>query len=53
MRCRPVSTSNYGPGEIDVTWSGFDEMDEVSGAGSTGLRETASIGLLACPGLLV
>lgn len=34
---------DYGPDEIGFTWSGFDEMDEVSGAGSAELRDDGSL----------
>lgn len=30
---------DYGPNEIGFTWSGFDEMDQVSGAGSAELQD--------------
>jgi hypothetical protein len=34
---------DYGPEEIGFTWAGFDEMTEVSGAGSAELQEDGSI----------
>jgi hypothetical protein len=34
---------DYGPDEIGFTWAGFDEMTEVSGAGSAELQEDGSI----------
>ncbi len=34
---------DYGPDEIGFTWAGFDEMDEVSGAGSAELQDDGSI----------
>jgi len=32
---------NYGPDEIGFTWAGFDEMDQVSGAGCAELQDDA------------
>ena len=32
-----------GPGEIGFTWSGFDEMDEVTGSGSAELSNDGSL----------
>ena len=32
-----------GPDEIGFTWAGFDEMDEVSGAGSAELQDDGSL----------
>ena len=40
--CRPASTST-GPDEIGFTWAGFDELDEVSGAGSAELLDDGSL----------
>ena len=34
---------DYGPDEIGFTWAGFDEMDEVSGAGSAELQDDGSL----------
>jgi hypothetical protein len=34
---------DYGPAEIGFTWAGFDEMDEVSGAGSAELQDDGSL----------
>ncbi len=34
---------DYGPDEIGFTWAGFDEMTEVSGAGSAELQEDGSL----------
>jgi hypothetical protein len=34
---------DYGPAEISFTWAGFDEMDEVSGAGSAELQDDGSL----------
>jgi hypothetical protein len=34
---------DYGRGEIGFTWAGFDEMDEVSGAGSAELQDDGSL----------
>ena len=34
---------DYGPDEIGFTWVGFDEMDEVSGAGSAEPQDDGSI----------
>ncbi len=34
---------DYGPDEIGFTWAGFDEMDEVSGAGSAELQPDGSL----------
>jgi hypothetical protein len=34
---------NYGPDEIGFTWAGFDEMTEVSGAGSAELQDDGSL----------
>ena len=34
---------DYGPDEIGFTWAGFDEMDEVSGAGSADLLDDGSL----------
>ena len=34
---------DYGPDEIGFTWSGFDEMDEVTGAGSAELQDDGSL----------
>ena len=34
---------DYGPDEISFTWAGFDEMDEVSGAGSPELQDDGTI----------
>jgi len=34
---------DYGPDEIGFTWTGFDEMDEVSGSGSAELQDDGSI----------
>ena len=34
---------DYGPDEIGFTWSGFDEMDEASGAGSAELKDDGSL----------
>ena len=34
---------DYGPDEIGFTWAGFDEMTEVSGAGSADLQDDGSI----------
>ena len=34
---------DYGPDEIGFTWAGFDEMDEVSGAGSAELQLDGSL----------
>ena len=34
---------DYGPDEIGFTWSGFDEMDEVTGSGSAELHEDGSL----------
>lgn len=34
---------DYGPGEIGFTWVGFDEMTEVSGAGSAQLQPDGSL----------
>ena len=34
---------DYGPDEIGFTWAGFDEMDEVSGAGSAELQADGSL----------
>ena len=33
----------YGPDEIGFAWAGFDEMDEVSGAGSADLQDDGSL----------
>ncbi len=33
----------YGPDEIGFAWAGFDEMDEVSGAGSAELQDDGSL----------
>lgn len=35
--------TGYGPDEIGFTWAGFDEMSEVSGAGSAELQKDGSI----------
>ncbi len=34
---------DYGPDEIGFTWAGFDEMTEVSGAGSAELQDDDSL----------
>ena len=34
---------DYGPDEIGFTWAGFDEMTEVSGAGSAELQDDGSL----------
>ena len=34
---------DYGPDEIGFIWSGFDEMDEVTGAGSAELQDDGSL----------
>lgn len=34
---------DYGPDEIGFTWSGFDEMDEVTGSGSAELQDDGSL----------
>ena len=34
---------DYGPDEIGFTWAGFDEMTEVSGAGSAELQPDGSL----------
>jgi hypothetical protein len=34
---------DYGPDEIGFTWAGFDETDEVSGAGSAELQADGSL----------
>ena len=34
---------DYGSDEIDFTWEGFDEMTEVSGAGSAELQDDGSL----------
>lgn len=34
---------DYGPDEIGFTWAGFDEMTEVSGAGSAELQRDGSL----------
>jgi len=34
---------DYGPDEIGFTWAGFDEMDEVSGAGFAELQDDGSL----------
>lgn len=34
---------DYGPDEIGFTWSGFDEMDQVTGSGSAKLQEDGSL----------
>jgi len=34
---------DYGPNEIGFTWAGFDEMTEVSGAGSAELQDDGSL----------
>ncbi len=34
---------DYGPNEVGFTWAGFDEMDEVSGAGSAELQDDGSL----------
>ena len=34
---------DYGPDEIGFTWEGFDEMTEVSGAGSAELQDDGSL----------
>lgn len=34
---------DYGPDEIGFTWAGFDEMTEVSGAGSAELQDDGSV----------
>ena len=34
---------DYGPGEIGFTWTGSDEMDEVSGSGFAELQEDGSL----------
>jgi hypothetical protein len=33
----------YAPGMVFFTWSGFDEMDEVSGSGSAELAEDSTL----------
>ena len=35
----------YGANEIDFTWAGFDEMDEIQGEGSAELQEDGSISI--------
>lgn len=35
----------YGQQDIDFTWCGFDEMDEVQGAGSAELQNDGSISI--------
>jgi hypothetical protein len=34
---------DYGSDEIGFTWAGFDEMTEVSGAGSAELQDDGSL----------
>jgi hypothetical protein len=34
---------DYGPDDIRFTWAGFDEMTEVSGAGSAELQDDGSL----------
>lgn len=34
---------DYGPDEIGFTWSGSDEMDEVTGSGSAELQDDGSL----------
>ena len=34
---------DYGPDEIGFTWSGFDEMDDVTGVGSAELQDDGSL----------
>lgn len=34
---------DYGPDEIGFTWVGFDEMDEVAGAGSAELQADGTL----------
>jgi hypothetical protein len=34
---------DYGPDEIGFTWAGFDEMTDVSGAGSAELQDDGSL----------
>ena len=34
---------DYGPDEIGFTWAGFDEMTEVSGAGSAEIQDNGSL----------
>ncbi len=34
---------DYGPDEIGFTWTGFDEMNEVAGAGSAELQDDGSL----------
>ena len=36
---------DYGPNEIGFTWGGFDEMDEVTGAGSAELQDDGSLNI--------
>ena len=33
----------YGPDDIDFTWCGFDEMDEVQGSGSAELQDDGTL----------
>lgn len=35
--------TDYGPDEIGFAWAGFDEMTEVSGAGSAELQDDGSL----------
>ena len=34
---------DYGPDEIGFTWTGFDETDEISGAGSAELQDDGTL----------
>ena len=34
---------DYGPDQIGFTWSGFDEMDEITGSGSAELQDDGSL----------
>lgn len=34
---------DYGPDEIGFTWSGFDEINKVTGSGSAELQENGSL----------
>jgi hypothetical protein len=40
---RATLDAEYGPTSIAFTWSGFDEMDEVSGEGTAELLDDGSI----------
>ena len=33
----------YGHSDVDFTWAGFDEMDQVSGSGSAELLEDGTL----------